>query len=320
MSVTLVRAEKSDLQTVLGMQVEAFTPLLEKYKDYETSPASESLERITQKFEQRGSHYFFIEACGARVGVIRVVEAGGRKRISPIWIMSAFRGRGYARDAIKEAERIFGPDSWEVDTILQEDGLLCFYEKMGYRRTGKTQRINGRMDIVFLEKGIKSDEKKAGKSWHRTFMSIAREFAAHSTCIKYKIGAVLVKDLRVISAGYNGTPSGMRHCEDEFAGLPMDDEKNRALHHEFARKYELHAEQNCIAYAARNNIGIDDSCVLYVTHSPCNDCTKLIIAAGIRTVVFESVYKRDFDSNIRLLKDCGVRVLQIQTDDRTDPL
>lgn len=190
------------------------------------------------------------------------------------------------------------------------------FQNTGYNITDNPQRINKRMDTVLFEKSTEPGESKKKKSWHRTFMSIAREFAEHSTCIKYKIGAVLVKDLRVISAGYNGVPSGMRHCEDEFAGFPMDNEQNRTRHHEFARKYELHAEQNCIAYAARNNIGIDDSCVLYVTHSPCSDCTKLIIAAGIKAVVFESVYKRDFDSNIRLLKDCGVRVMQIMADDR----
>lgn len=152
--VTLRLATSEDLEKIWKMQVEAFAGLLEKYKDYELSPASEGIDRIEARFAQEGSAYYFIEAEGADVGVIRIVDRkdGTRKRISPLWIMPSYRGRGYAQDAIRAAEDIYGTHHWELDTILQEEGNLHLYEKMGYHQTGKTARINERMDIVFYEK------------------------------------------------------------------------------------------------------------------------------------------------------------------------
>ena len=152
--VTLRLATSEDLEKIWKMQVEAFAGLLEKYKDYELSPASEGIDRIEARFAQEGSSYYLIEAEGADVGVIRIVDRkdGTRKRISPLWIMPSYRGRGYAREAICAAEDIYGSHHWELDTILQEKGNLHLYEKMGYHQTGKTARINERMDIVFYEK------------------------------------------------------------------------------------------------------------------------------------------------------------------------
>ena len=152
--VTLRLATSEELEKIWKMQVEAFAGLLEKYKDYELSPASEGIDKIEARFAQEGSAYYFIEAEGADVGVIRIVDRkdGTRKRISPLWIMPSYRGRGYAQDAIRAAEDIYGTHHWELDTILQEEGNLHLYEKMGYHQTGKTARINERMDIVFYEK------------------------------------------------------------------------------------------------------------------------------------------------------------------------
>lgn len=152
--VTLRLATSEELEKIWKMQVEAFAELLEKYKDYELSPASEGIDKIEARFAQEGSAYYFIEAEGADVGVIRIVDRkdGTRKRISPLWIMPFYRGRGYAQEAIRAAEDIYGSHHWELDTILQEKGNLYLYEKMGYHQTGKTARINERMDIVFYEK------------------------------------------------------------------------------------------------------------------------------------------------------------------------
>lgn len=136
------------------MQVEAFSELLAKYQDYDMSPATEPVEKVMARFEQPWTTYFFIEAEGTNVGAVRVVDKkdGSRKRISPLWIMKEYRGRGYAQEAIKAVEAIYGQDNWCLDTILQEEGNLHLYEKMGYIRTGKTEKINDRMDIVFFEK------------------------------------------------------------------------------------------------------------------------------------------------------------------------
>ena len=154
MSVTLRQAKREDIETIWKMQVEAFADLLQKYQDYDMSPAAEGIDKITARFEQPWTKYYFIEAEGKDVGAIRVVdkEDGSRKRISPLWIMKEYRGRGYAQDAIRVVEELYGTDNWCLDTILQEKGNLHLYEKMGYKRTGRIEHINERMDIVFFEK------------------------------------------------------------------------------------------------------------------------------------------------------------------------
>ena len=154
MKVELIRASRDDMKTIWLMQKEAFGGLLEKYQDHGISPASESYERIIEKYEMEGSFYYFISFDGVNVGVIRIIDKndGSRKRISPIWVMSAYRNKGYAQAAIMEAERIHGADNWSLDTILQEKGNLHLYEKLGYHRTGKIEKINDRMDIVYYEK------------------------------------------------------------------------------------------------------------------------------------------------------------------------
>jgi len=154
MSVTLRQAKSEDLETIWKMQVEAFKGLLEVYQDYDMSPGAENLDKIVARFEQPWTKYYFIQAENKNVGVIRVVDKqdGSRKRISPIWIMEEFRNKGYAQDAIRAVEDIYGKDNWCLDTILQEKGNCHLYEMMGYHQTGQIEHINERMDIVFYEK------------------------------------------------------------------------------------------------------------------------------------------------------------------------
>ncbi len=155
MSVTLRQAKREDVETIWKMQVEAFRGLLEKYQDYDISPGAEGIDKVNARFEQPWTKYFFIEAEGTDVGVIRVVDKkdGSRKRISPLWIMEEYRGKGYAQEAISAVEKLYGEHYWELDTIMQEKGNCHLYEKMGYHQTGKVEHINDRMDIVFYEKG-----------------------------------------------------------------------------------------------------------------------------------------------------------------------
>ena len=154
MAVTLKKAVREDMETIWRMQTEAFSELLDKYQDFDTSPATESLETIMAKFEQPWTAYYFIVQGDRIVGAVRVVNKndGSRKRISPLWIMNEFRNKGYAQQAMIELEKIYGSDHWCLDTILQEKGNLYLYEKMGYVPTGRIEHINERMDIVFYEK------------------------------------------------------------------------------------------------------------------------------------------------------------------------
>ena len=153
-SVVLKPAVETDMHTIWRMQIEAFSDLLEKYQDYEMSPGAETFEKVMARYKQPWTSYFFIVAEGENVGVIRVVDRkdGSRKQISPIWIMPVHRNRGYAQAAITAAEQIHGSRYWCLDTILQETGNLHLYEKMGYHRTGKIEKINDRMEIVYYEK------------------------------------------------------------------------------------------------------------------------------------------------------------------------
>ena len=154
MSVTLRQAKRDEVQKIWEMQIEAFRELLEKYQDYDLSPGAEPVDKVIARFEQPWTKYFFIEAEGTDVGVIRVVnkDDGSRKRISPLWIMKEYRGKGYAQDAILAVENLYGADYWCLDTIMQEKGNCHLYEKMGYHQTGRVEHINDRMDIVFYEK------------------------------------------------------------------------------------------------------------------------------------------------------------------------
>lgn len=152
--VILIAATEDDLQTLWKMQVRAFSDILEKYQDYEMSPAAETFDKVMARYRQPWTTYYFIVAEDEVVGAIRVVDKkdGSRKRISPIWIMQEYRNKGYAQSAITAVEQIYGSENWCLDTILQEKGNLHLYEKMGYHQTGKIEKINDLMDIVFYEK------------------------------------------------------------------------------------------------------------------------------------------------------------------------
>lgn len=108
------------------------------------------------------------------------------------------------------------------------------------------------------------------------YMRMARIWAENSYCLRRKVGALLVKDKMIISDGYNGTPSGFENC--------CEDEQNNS------KPYVLHAEANAISKVARSN-NSSDGATLYVTASPCMECAKLIIQAGIRRVVYGEEYR-----------------------------
>lgn len=122
--------------------------------------------------------------------------------------------------------------------------------------------------------------------WDQYFMDIARVVASRSTCLRRSVGALIVKDTRILASGYNGAPAGLRHCLEtgclrEERGVPAGER------HELCRG--LHAEQNALIQAAVYGIAIQGA-VYYVTHQPCALCAKIMINAGIRKVVFQGDY------------------------------
>ena len=152
--ICLVRASLADTKKIWNMQKEAFAELFEKYQDFETSPATEPLERTVLKLKQSETYFYMIQFDGQTVGAVRVVDSGNnnRKRISPIFILPEFRNMGIAQKAIILVEKIHGSKNWELDTIIQEKGNCHLYEKMGYRTTGKTKIINDKLTLIFYQK------------------------------------------------------------------------------------------------------------------------------------------------------------------------
>ena len=150
----LIRATKKDANIIWNMQIEAFSELLSRYKDYDTNPGNESLERIEAKLSQPHTYFYYIMVENNIVGAIRIVDLkdSSRKRIAPLFVLKNYRNKGYAQLAIKEVEKIHGSNDWKLDTILQEEGNCHLYEKMGYCKTGKTEIINDKMTIVYYEK------------------------------------------------------------------------------------------------------------------------------------------------------------------------
>ncbi|SFL23798.1 deoxycytidylate deaminase [Proteiniphilum acetatigenes] len=131
----------------------------------------------------------------------------------------------------------------------------------------------------------------------RRYMRMAFIWAENSYCKRRKVGALLVKDKMIISDGYNGTPSGFENvCEDE---------------NDITKPYVLHAEANAITKVARSN-NSSDGATLYVTSSPCIECAKLIIQAGISRVVFAENYR--LSDGIDLLRRANIELVSVEID------
>lgn len=145
-------------------------------------------------------------------------------------------------------------------------------------------------------------------SFIRYFMDITALVARRSTCLRRSVGAVLVKDKRLLSTGYNGAPSGIRHCKEtgclrEQLSVPSGER------HELCRG--IHAEQNAIIQAAFYGVSIKDS-TLFCTHLPCSICTKMLINAGIDTIYYASGYTDPLA--MEMMKEAGLVVMQVLED------
>jgi len=140
--------------------------------------------------------------------------------------------------------------------------------------------------------------------FQKYFKNIAIETAKLSTCISKQVGALLVKDKRILAIGYNGTPKGTIHCNTLFT-----DEFDRDKHHKWSERHELHAEQNLIAYCSKNGIHTNN-CILYITISPCINCAKLILASGITKVYYMEKYDLS-PEGITFLKENGINVYKL---------
>lgn len=136
---------------------------------------------------------------------------------------------------------------------------------------------------------------------HDVFMKTAFLFAEKSHCVSYHVGAVIVKNGRIIVTGYNGTPEDLPNCDEVF----NKEEFDREAHHLWSKDNEIHAEMNTIGYASKNDVNTDGA-DMYVTISPCNECLKNAIPAGIKNIYYLYLYDK-INLNPTLLRKVNVR-------------
>lgn len=143
-------------------------------------------------------------------------------------------------------------------------------------------------------------------SWDEYFMNIAELVAQRATCVRRKVGAVIVKEKHILATGYNGPPSGVEHCE--VAGCLREKLKiPSGERHEICRG--LHGEQNAIIQAALHGISIRDS-MIYLTNQPCSMCAKMLINAGIKKIIYGGEYPDKLA--VSLLEEAGVELIKYE--------
>lgn len=144
-------------------------------------------------------------------------------------------------------------------------------------------------------------------------MTITRTVAERSTCGRAKVGAVIVRDRNILATGYNGSPAGLPHCLD--AGCLIYESRTPDGEIEQNCYRTIHAEMNAITQAAKNGAAIRDADI-YVTHTPCIHCLKVLINTGIRNIYFEKEYKRHTVAD--LLKYSTIKMTQIVPEETGD--
>jgi dCMP deaminase len=158
------------------------------------------------------------------------------------------------------------------------------------------------MGVESEEQNRTADSGRERPSWDRYFMDIVELVSKRSTCVRRKVGAVLVREKRMLSTGYNGAPSGLEHCLDvgclrEKLKVPSGER------HELCRG--LHAEQNAIIQAALHGVSVNGA-TMYCTNHPCIICAKMIINSGITSVIYTDGYSDQLARD--MLKEAGVKI------------
>jgi dCMP deaminase len=241
-----------------------------------------------------------VEALRARTGRFRLlwVEADEAIRLARI------RARGRPGDprSVDELRRLEGEELASDDPAAQQ--LLAVRElaDLTVRNDGTLPALHRALQEL-LEQSLAFDRP----SWDEYFLSIARVVASRSNCVKRKVAAVITRDRRIISTGYNGTPRGTRNCNE--GGCP----RCNAFAEGGTRLEEClcsHGEENAITQAAFHGVSVRGG-TLYTTFSPCLTCTKMIINAGIEEVAYNANYPMG-EVALALLREAGVKVRQVR--------
>ena len=145
--------------------------------------------------------------------------------------------------------------------------------------------------------------------WDKRFMDLTETISKWSSCFKdnRNIGAIIVKNKRILTTGYNGAPAGVKSCKERGECLRQKLNIPSGKQHELC--FAIHAEQNAIIQAAKLGVSIEGA-TLYCTHQPCVICSKMIVNAGIRRVVYAKPYPDDFSHEI--FEEAGVKLIQFK--------
>lgn len=154
MDIRLDKATNDDAKYIFDIQVKAFMPLLEKYKDYDTNPANETIEDVIKRINNSNGRVYKIVYGNTLVGAICVVwKKDVQFWISPMSIIPTYQGKGIAQKTINLIEDMFPQAiSWELATILEEERNCYLYEKMGYIKTGVSKKLNANATLIFYKK------------------------------------------------------------------------------------------------------------------------------------------------------------------------
>lgn len=145
-------------------------------------------------------------------------------------------------------------------------------------------------------------------SWDHYFLNITRQVAERSTCPRAKVGAVIVRDRSILASGYNGAPSGLPHCTEVGCLVYESRDPDGQIEENCYRT--IHAEINAIAQAAKNGVSIRDADI-YVTHTPCIHCLKVLINTGIKRILYDQAYK--LETVRQLLGAADVQLINIES-------
>jgi dCMP deaminase len=241
-----------------------------------------------------------VEALRAHAGRFRVIWVDADEAIRIARIRA--RARPGDPQSVDELRRLEGQELGSADPAAQQ--LLAVRELAEFtlRNDGSLAALHEALQEILVQ--CQAFERP---SWDEYFMSIARVVATRSNCVKRKVAAVITRDRRIISTGYNGTPRGTRNCNE--GGCPRCNafaEVGTRLDECFCS----HGEENAITQAAFHGVSVRGG-TLYTTFSPCLMCTKMIINAGIEEVAYNASYPVG-DVALALLREAGVKIRQVR--------
>ena len=168
-------------------------------------------------------------------------------------------------------------------------------------------------DCVSERKLTPEEAAKKQAKWDRRFMDLAKVIGSWSSCVRAnrQVGSVIVRDKQIISTGYNGAPVGIKSCEEK--GYCMRDKLSIASGTRAEMCFSAHSEQNAIVQAAKLGISLNGA-TIYVTHRPCTICTKLLINAGIKRIVYACGYPDEFA--VKILSQSEVEIVELPDEEK----